>query len=152
MVGYRVGWHGYWNCRAVPPCVICDRAFEFACRILKLTDRIWDRGPAARHVASQLTKSGTSIGANAEEAQEGQTKADFVAKMSISRKEARETIWWLRVAINSQIVQPEEVAWELDEARQLLAMTRSAVRTARSSASRGMLLAVCFLAVCSLLY
>jgi four helix bundle protein len=81
--------HGDWKSHVVAPSIICDRAFEFACRILKLTDRIWGRGPAARHVASQLTKSGTSIGANAEEAQEGQTKADFIAKMSISRKEAR---------------------------------------------------------------
>jgi four helix bundle protein len=82
-------------------------------------------------------KCGTSIGSNAEEAQEGQTKADFIAKMSISSKEARETVWWLRVAIGSGVVRADEVKWELEEARQLLAMVRVAIQTARSSSSRG---------------
>jgi four helix bundle protein len=72
----------------MPPCIICDRAFLFAARIVKLCDSMATRGFGARHIASQLMH----IGANAEEAQEGQTKRDFIAKMSISRKEARETI------------------------------------------------------------
>jgi four helix bundle protein len=71
--------------------IICSRAFEFGCRILKLAERLWNRGPAARHIATELMACGTSIGANAEEAQDGQTKPDFIAKLSISRKEARET-------------------------------------------------------------
>ena len=99
----------------MPPCIICDRAFEFARRIALLCDQLCKRGFSSHHIAKQLIRCGTSIGANAEEAQEGQTKADFIAKMCISRKEAR----------------------ELSEANQLLAMIRSAVRTARSSANRG---------------
>jgi len=80
-------------------------------------------------------RCGTSIGSNAEEAQEGQTKADFIAKLSISRKEAREASWWLRVAIKIAAA-PDEVRWELQEAQQLLAMIRSAILTARSSSRR----------------
>ena len=121
----------------MPPCIICDRAFEFARRIIELTDRLAQRGFGALHIATQLIRCGTSIGANAEEAQEGQTKADFIAKMCISRKEARETVWWLRLAIATRKVTAEEVNWELNEANQLLAMTKAAVRTARSSQSRG---------------
>ena len=68
--------------------IICERAFEFALRILKLCERIWTRGPAARHIASELMRCAPSIGANAEEAQEGQSKADYIAKMSISSKES----------------------------------------------------------------
>jgi four helix bundle protein len=117
--------------------IICNRAFEFAARVLKLCERIWDRGPSARHVASQLMSCGTSIGANAEEAQEGQTKPDCITKMSISRKEARETGWWLRLALKNGIVTREEIDWELSEVGQLLAMIRSAIRTARSSSNRG---------------
>src|SRR5262249_26149360 len=75
--------------------LICARSFEFGARILALCDKVWSRGPAARHVASELMRSGTSIGANAEEAQEGQSKADFIAKMCVSRKEARESGFWL---------------------------------------------------------
>ncbi len=66
--------------------IICDRAFEFASRLLKLCDRMHERGPSARHIANQVIRCGTSIGANAEEAQEGQTKADFIAKLSVSAK------------------------------------------------------------------
>jgi four helix bundle protein len=121
----------------MPPCIICDRAFQFATRIVKLCDLMAPRGFSARHIASQLIRCGTSIGANAEEAQEGQTKPDFIAKMSVSRKEARETTWWLRLAVQTEIVRLEEVSWELSEAKQLLAMTKAAVKTARSSSSRG---------------
>ena len=73
--------------------IICERAFEFSARILTLCTKLWDRGPAARRVASELIRCGTSIGANAEEAQDGQTKPDYVAKMSVSRKESRETLY-----------------------------------------------------------
>ena len=116
--------------------IICDRSFEFASRALKLCDRLHDRGPSARHIANQLMRCGTSIGANAEEAQEGQSKADFIAKLSVSRKEARETSYWLRLAVKNAIVGPDEVKWELNESRQILAMIRSAIITARSSESR----------------
>jgi four helix bundle protein len=117
--------------------IICARAFEFACRILKLAERLWNRGPAARHIATELMGCGTSVGANAEEAQEGQTKADFIAKLSISRKEARETGYWLRVAIRVEAASSKEVEWELREAGELRAMIVAAIRTARKSASRG---------------
>ena len=82
-------------------------------------------------------RCGTSIGANAEEAQEGQSKADYIAKMSISSKEARETSWWLRLATAAGVVTPEQVVWESSEAHQLRLMIRSAIRTARSSPNRG---------------
>ena len=117
--------------------IICKRSFEFASRILTLVARLWDRGPAARHVATQMMRCGTSIGSNAEEAQEGQTKPDYIAKMSVSRKEARETTWWLRLLLKNNIASNDEVEWELSEANQLLAMIRAAIRTARSSPDRG---------------
>ena len=117
--------------------LICDRSFEFAARALKLCDRLWDRGPSARHLASQLMRSATWIGSNAEEAQEGQTKADFIAKMSISRKEARESTWWLRLIVKNGTAALKDVEWELSEAQQLLTMIRSAILTARASSRRG---------------
>jgi four helix bundle protein len=117
--------------------IICERSFEFASRVLKLCDRLYDRGLSGRHLANELVGCGTSIGANAEESQEAQSKADFIAKLSISRKEARESSYWLRLAVKNQIVSSNEVEWELREARQLLAMIRSAILTARSSDNRG---------------
>ena len=117
--------------------IICERAFEFAIRIVKLCDRMAARGFGARHIAGQLIKCGTSIGANAEEAQEGQTKADYVAKMSISSKESRESGYWLRLAIATGCVKKTEAECELREANELRFMIRAAIRTARSSPDRG---------------
>ena len=96
-----------------PTSIICERAFEFASRILKLCTRLYDRGAVGRHLATELIKSGTSIGANAEEGQEAQTKADFIAKLSISRKEARESSYWLRLAVKNDLVTASDVKWEL---------------------------------------
>ena len=117
--------------------IICERAFEFAVRVLKLCGRLLERGPVARHVAYQLMKCGTSIGSNAEEAQEGQTKRDYIAKLSVSRKESRETRYWLRLAIRIGIVTPTEIKWEMDEVNQLRSMIISAIKTAQASPSRG---------------
>jgi four helix bundle protein len=94
-------------------------------------------GPASRKIANQLFDCGTSIGANAEEAEGGQTKPDFLAKLAVSRKESRETIYWLRLAIATSICSKESVSWELDEAQQLKAMITAAIRTGQSSDSRG---------------
>ena len=79
--------------------IICARAFEFAARIIPLVTRLRDRGPAARRIASELLRCGTSIGANAEEAQDGQTKPDYIAKMSVSRK---------RIARDALLVAPRD--------------------------------------------
>src|SRR5689334_1709523 len=107
--------------------IICERAFEFAVRILKLCEKLWRRGPVGRHIASQLIGCGTSIGSNAEEAQDGQTKPDYIAKMAVSRKESRETLYWLRLAVRSEVVTAGEIAWELQEAGELRAMIVSAI-------------------------
>jgi four helix bundle protein len=117
--------------------LICERSFEFARRLVPLCDRLARSGLSARHVAGQLIRTGTSICANAHEAQEGQTKPDFIAKMSVSRKEAREANFWLRFAASTNIVSPSEIVWELEESMDLLRMIRKAIRTAQSNPDRG---------------
>jgi four helix bundle protein len=112
-------------------------AFGFAVRTVKLCERIASCGFGARHIANQLIRCSTSVGANAEEAQEGQSKADYIAKMSVSSKEARESGYWLRLAVAAACVSSDEVQWELKEANELRFMIRAAIRTARSSSDRG---------------
>jgi four helix bundle protein len=75
--------HGLETAAPVAESIICERAFEFASRVLKLSERLWHRGPAGRLIATQLLKCGPSIGANAEEAQDAQTKPDFCARLAI---------------------------------------------------------------------
>lgn len=117
--------------------IICGRAFEFAARIFTLCEKLSTRGPAGRQIAWQLIRCGPSIGANAEEAQDGQTKPDYIAKMSVSRKESRETIYWLQLAQHINVVTPDEIAWELREAGELRTMIVSAIITAQSNLDRG---------------
>ena len=74
--------------------IILDKSFIFAIRVVKLYKHLCDE--KKEYVLSkQLLRSGTSIGANINEAQAGQSKADFIAKMAIASKEARETKYWI---------------------------------------------------------
>jgi len=76
---------------------IKERTFEFAVEIVRLCRGLAEANFVSRRIAQQLLSSGTSIGANVEEAQAGQSQADFISKYSIALKEARETIYWLRL-------------------------------------------------------
>ncbi len=83
----------------VMPQDIGERAFAFAVRVLKMT-RSLPKNYVNIALINQIIRSVTSIGANIEEARGGHTKADFIHSMNISKKEARETFYWLRL-INS---------------------------------------------------
>ena len=78
---------------------IREKSFAFAVRIVKLCKYLEKNSDVAKTVLNQLLKSGTSVGANLEEAVAGQSKTDFVHKNSISLKEARESNYWLRLIL-----------------------------------------------------
>ena len=76
--------------------IIEAKSFEFAVNVVKLTRQM--RNDGIEHaLVNQLLRSGTSIGANVSEAQEAQSKKDFISKMSIALKEAHETRYWLKL-------------------------------------------------------
>lgn len=81
--------------------VIRDKSYSFALQVVALYRQLCKSGEYV--LSKQLLRSATSIGANIEEAQAAQSKADFVAKMSIASKEARETNYWLRLLRDSEI-------------------------------------------------
>ncbi len=87
------------------PNIIVDKTFNFSKEIIKLYINLKDE--KVYELASQLFRSGTSIGANIEEAQAAQTKKDFIAKMCISAKEARETRYWLKLIDETYISQTD---------------------------------------------
>ena len=76
---------------------IKERTFSFALDIVKLCIPLEKQSDIYRTLGKQLLRSGTSIGANTEEAQAGQSRADFISKYAIALKEARETLYWLRL-------------------------------------------------------
>ena len=71
-------------------------------------------------LSKQLLKSGTSIGANVEEAQAAQSKKDFISKMSIASKEARETHYWLRLLKYGGYIAKDEIIQDCEELIRLL--------------------------------
>src|SRR5512139_3033791 len=78
---------------------ITDRAFAFAVRVVKLCRYLEKHTDVSRNVINQLLDSGTSVGANLEEAVAGQSRADFIHKNAIALKEARESNYWLRLIV-----------------------------------------------------
>ena len=110
---------------------ITDRAFAFAVRIVRLCQFLEKQDKVSKTLANQLLRSGTSIGANAEEAQAGQSKADFIAKMSISRKEARETLYWLKLLKVTEIINDNMIIELIKESDELVRILTSIVKTAQ---------------------
>ena len=110
---------------------IPTRAFEFGVRIIRLCRHLDAKPGTSRTLSSQLLRSGTSIGANVEEGQAAQSKADFIAKYSIALKEARETAYRLRLLIAADVIPPRRVQPLLDECDQLCKMLARAILTAR---------------------
>ncbi len=103
---------------------IVERTFEFALRIVKLADALTRRSRIGEKLASQIIKSGTSIGANVEEAQAAESRADFVHKYRIALKEARETKYWLRLIKAANLVTEKNIAGlqtEADEISRVIA-------------------------------
>jgi four helix bundle protein len=103
----------------MPPRDILERTFEFAVQVVNLCVALGERPGAARRLSGQLLDSGTSIGANVEEAQAGQSRADFISKYSIALKEARETSYWLRLLRTTILKDSQVLPPLLDEAEQL---------------------------------
>lgn len=110
---------------------ITDRTFNFAIRIIRLCKFLEKQDRVTRTMANQLLRSGTSIGANTEEAQAGQSKADFIAKMSIARKEARETLYWLKLLKATDIVSKDMIEEILKESDELVRILTSIVKTSQ---------------------
>ena len=95
--------------------IIQKRSFDFSLKIISLYKTLTSK--AEFIISKQLLKSGTSIGANVEEAIAAQSKKDFLSKMSIASKEARETWYWLRLLLESNIVEIDldEIVTESEE-------------------------------------
>lgn len=112
---------------------IKERAFEFAVRIVKLCCNLDENPGVSRTLSNQLLRLRTSIGANIEEANGSQRKADFTAKMYIACKEARETNYWLRFFIATNLLQEKRLSSLRDESNQLVAILTAIVKKSRKT-------------------
>jgi four helix bundle protein len=112
---------------------LSERLLEYGARIVKLVESL-PKNLAGRRIGDQLLRSGTSAGANYEEAQGAESKDDFVHKLQITLKELRESNYWRRLIVKAGILPPERMASLLDESGQLPAMLSKAVATAKGKA------------------
>ncbi len=99
---------------------IRERAFMFAVRVVKLCQYLDEKPGVSRILAKQLLRAGTSVGANLEEAQGGQSRADFISKNAIALKEARETSYWLRLLAASEVMPESRIAELQKEIEELM--------------------------------
>ena len=112
--------------------VVAQKSYAFALRALR-AGRFLIREQKEFVVSRQLMKSGTSIGANVEEAVGGQSRADFFAKISIAYKEARETSYWIRLSRDAGLLSPSQAASllvDVDELLRLLGTIQVATKRA----------------------
>jgi four helix bundle protein len=109
---------------------IKERAYEFAINIIKLVKKL-PKDTAGFMLGRQLVRSGTSIGANVEEATGAFSKDDFIFKMNIALKEARETSYWLRLVRDSGMMKDIDIKDTLNESENLKNILSAIVKTSK---------------------
>ncbi len=111
--------------------IIKQRSFAFAKRIIKLYKYLTD-SKKDFVMSKQLLRSGTAVGALVREAQNAESKADFIHKLGIAQKECDETLYWLELLFESGYLLEKEFISIQKEASDLLKMIRSAIITTKS--------------------
>ena len=113
--------------------LVQEKSFQFSLKIITLYKKLSSENEYI--ISKQLLRSGTSIGANIEEALAGQSKKDFIAKMSISSKEARETKYWLRLLKESNLTNID-VTDILSDIHELIRLLTAIVKTSQQSLTK----------------
>jgi four helix bundle protein len=115
--------------------IIRDKTFNFAIRIVNLYKYLaYDKKEYI--LSKQILRSGTSIGANVEEAIGGFSEKDFVSKLSISYKEARETLYWIKLLLAGKFInysQAESLIIDCDEICKIIAKIRITMNNKNNS-------------------
>lgn len=110
-----------------------EKSFDFALKIIGLYKRLIEKGEYV--LSKQLLKAGTSIGANVEEGIAAQSRRDFLSKMSIAAKEAREARYWLRLMDQTRIAKIDYTDY-LQDVDRLIRVLTSIVKTTAGSLKR----------------
>jgi len=117
---------------------IAERLLDFSARIVKLANAL-PKSTVGMHVCGQIVRSGTSAGANYEEARGAESKSDFAHKLAISLKELRETRYWLKVISRTELIAParmRRITQEADELCRIVSKSISTVRQRKPNAEK----------------
>jgi len=107
-----------------------DRTKAFAIRIVKLL-RVLPKTPEGRAIGAQLLRSGTSVASNYRAVCRARSKAEFITKIGVVVEEADETVFWLDLLIEAEVVVANRMGPLLAEANELLAIFAASQRTAK---------------------
>ncbi len=107
------------------------RTKEFAKRVIRLCREL-PNTEESRLIRGQLFRAGTSVGANHRAACRGRSRADFIAKLGIGLEEADESLYWLEIIAETNIMKAELLAPLMDEAGQLVSILVASLNTAKS--------------------
>ena len=110
--------------------ILQEKSFEFAIKIVKLSKFLCEEKKEFV-LSKQMLRSGTSIGANIEESIGGQSDKDFLAKFSISYKETRETIYWLKLLIATNYLDKEQTNTILQNAEEICKILAKIILTTK---------------------
>ena len=112
--------------------VLVDKSFQFAVRVVKLYRYLCD--DKKEYVLSkQLLRSGTSIGANINESQEAQSKVDFISKLYISLKEARESKYWIELLKETNYLTQKEADSIIKDLIEILKLLTSIIKSTKNN-------------------
>ena len=101
---------------------------------IKLYQHVYDeKSGAGRILGKQYLRSATSIGANIEEAQSGESKADFIHKFNIAQKEAKESLYWLRLLEKSSFVSNNRIHFIMKETDEIIAIITSIIKNTKKN-------------------
>ncbi|HOT14129.1 MAG TPA: four helix bundle protein [Bacteroidales bacterium] len=112
--------------------ILREKSYAFAIRIVKLAQHL--NNEKHEHIISnQILRSGTAIGALVRESEFGQSKADFISKLSIALKEANETDYWLSLLKDSSYLSENEFNSISPECTELIKLLISSINTAKNN-------------------
>ena len=111
--------------------LIREKTFKFSLQIIVLYKQLKDQNEYV--LSKQILRSGTSIGANVEEATAAQSRKDFISKMSIASKEARETNYWLRLLRDSKLCKDIDYDHYIGKCEELIKILTSIVKTSQKT-------------------
>ena len=112
--------------------IVEEKSFDFAIRIVKLYKYLMDEKKEFV-LSKQILRSGTSIGANINEAQQGQSKKDFLMKMNIALKECTETKYWIELLSATDYINQEQKESIIKDCIEMEKMLTSIVKTTSNS-------------------
>lgn len=114
--------------------IVQKKSFDFAVRVVRLAYDI-QKNKKEYDLSRQIIRSATSIGANIEESMGGQSEKDFLHKVSISYKEARETEYWIRLMHEVDLIQEKDKTELLSDIREILRLLGAIRRTMQKKLS-----------------